>query len=380
MQDQPRFRVSRSGVFQIHQAMRDEILRALELLLFGTVQDGYAIRHELERSFAQMMHQSHAVAVHSATMGLFLVLRACQIGAGDEVITVGNSDISTTAAICLCGATPVLCDVLESDFTINPQLVESLITSRTRALIPVDLHGHPANVRQLRQLADHYKLTIVEDAALATGAYDHGKPVGAYADVTVFSFAPLKPLGSVGNGAMVVTNDPDINEQLRLLTYYGHAADGSGILPGHQHYVDQGYNVPLDPLQAALLSVKHPHLPEFTAKRQAIAQTYYAGLVNTAAIRPAFRPESGPTFRSYTIRVKRQQVIYQQLRASGVEVVLHYTPPIYRHPVYDGQLTCATELPVTDRLAGELLCLPVAPELTENDIAYVVSLLRNLLD
>jgi dTDP-4-amino-4,6-dideoxygalactose transaminase len=376
--DKTHFRVPRSRAMQTHQAMREEILQALEPLLFGSIQDGYEMRHELECSFAKTMQHSYAVAVHSGTIGLFLALRACHVGAGDAVITVGNSDISTTAAICHCGAIPVLCDVLETDYTINPQLVERLVTPRTRAIMPVDLYGHPANVAQLRPLADHFGIKIVEDAALATGAYDHGRPVGAYADVTVFSFAPFKPLGCVCNGAMIVTNDPDLAAQLRLLTHYGHAATEAGILPGNQHYVEQGFNVPLDSLQAALLAVKLPHLAEFTARRQAIAQAYHAGLQNTPVRLPTFRPESGPTFRAYTIRVNQQQEIYQRLRAAGIEVVLHYTPPIYRHPVYRGRLPHSDELPVTDRLASELLCLPVTPELTEEDIEYVVSLLQNL--
>jgi dTDP-4-amino-4,6-dideoxygalactose transaminase len=376
IQDKTRFRVPRSRAMQTHQSMRAEIIQALEPLLFGSIQDGYEIRREFECAFAKTVQQSYAIAVHSATIGLFLALRACQVGAGDEVITVGNSDISTTAAICHCGAIPVLCDVLETDYTINPELVERLITKRTRAVVPVDLHGHPANVAQLRALADHYGLKIVEDAALATGAYDHGKPVGAYADATVFSFAPFKPLGCVGNGAMIVTNDPDLATQLNLLTHYGHAATEADILPGHQNYIAQGYNVPLDSLQAALLRVKLPHLVDFTARRQAIAQAYHAGLLNTSIKLPTFRPESGPTFRAYTVRVNHQQEIYQRLRAAGVEVVLHYTPPIYRHPVYSGYFPHADNFPVTDRLGSELLCLPVTPELTDEEIEYVVSLLR----
>ncbi len=379
MKTRAAFRVPRSRAYETHQALREPILQALDRVIFGSTHDAYEAREEFERAFAREVGQSHAVAVHSGTIGLFLALRACQVGRGDEVITVGNSDISTTAAIRHCGATPVLCDVLETDYTINPLLVERLITGRTRALLPVDLYGHPANVRALRPLADHYGLRIVEDAALATGAYDHGRPVGAYADATVFSFAPFKPLGSVGNGAMVVTNDAELAGRLRLLSHYGHAPDTEGVPPGHQHYIAEGYNVPLDGLQAALLAVKLPHLAEWTARRQAIARAYAAGLAGTSARLPTFRPESAPTFRAYTIRVPRQQDIYQQLRDAGVEAVLHYTPAVHRHAVYGGALPGAEALQVTERLSEELVCLPVTPELTEEDIAFALSVLRDLL-
>lgn len=374
------FRVPRSRAFQTHASLREELQQAIEPLLFGEMSESYNVRGQLERAFAAEMEQAHAIAIHSGTIGLFLALRACGVGPGDEVITVGNSDISTTAAVRQCGAEPVLCDVLASDYTMNPQLVENLITSRTRALMPVDLYGHPANVKPLRALADQHGLKIVEDAALASGAYDYDQPVGAYADVAIFSFAPFKPLGSVGNGAMAVTNDPEIYEQLRRLTHYGHSADTEGVPVGHQHYVAEGYNVPLDGLQAAVVLTKLPHLKTWTAKRQAIAQAYHDGLKDTSAKLPVFRPESSPTFRSYTICVERQAEVHQRLRDAGVEVVLHYTPAIYKHAVYAGNpLKNGDDLPVTDRLADELICLPVTPELTDEDIAYVVAELHKIL-
>lgn len=373
------FRVPRSRAFQSHDTMRDEILRALEPLLFGSMQSAYEARANLEQAFAASVQHSHAIAVHSGTIGLFLMLRACGVGPGDEVITVSNSDISTTAAVRHCGAEPVLCDVLASDYTLDLSLVEGLITKRTRAIIPVDLHGHPANVKALRPLADSYQLSIVEDAALAAGAFDYGKPVGAFADTAIFSFAPFKPLGSAGNGAMIVTNNEELATRLRLLVGYGHAFDHTGIPTGRQHYIAEGFNVPLDGLEAALVLVKLPYLKAWTARRQAIAQAYNAGLAGTSVICPTFRAESKPTFRSYTVRVQRQQAIHDYLRRVGVEVVLHYAPPAYRYPVYRGGLSNSGALPVTDQLSDELLCLPVSPELSDPEIAHVVAELRSQL-
>ena len=373
------FRIPRSRVHETHQALREEIVAALEPLLFGPVSgEGREVRRVLEGQFCETVKQAFACAVHSGTMGLVIALRACGVGPGDEVITVANSDISTTGAVSLCGATPVLCDVLETDYTINPTLVEALITGRTKALLPVDLHGHPADVKSLRTIADEHNLNIVEDAALATGARDYGQPVGAYADACVFSFAPIKPLGSVGSGGIITTNHETIAERMRLLAGYGYAPQ-EGVTPGYQSYSAEGYNVPLDPLQAALVSVKLPHLITWTKKRRSIAKTYAEGLEGLSAILPTFRPDSQPTFRSYTIRVPDQQGAYQALRQAGIEVVLHYAPPVYQYAVYQDGLRGSNALPVTDKLAGELLSLPVTTEFSDEDVQYVIETLRQVL-
>jgi len=382
------FRVPRSRANQSHQTLRGEIMAALEPILFDDYRSSYAIRAQLEAAFASEMRQRHAVAAHSGTIALLLALRACGIGPGDEVITVGNSDISTTGAISQCGAIPVLCDVALSDYTIAVDQVEDLITGKTRAILPVDLHGHPANVQALRPLADRHDLKIVEDAALASGACDHGAPLGAFADVAMFSFAPFKPLGSAGNGAMLVTNDDSLADQLRLLTAYGHvppslaegSAQGEALPPGYQNYIAEGYNAPLDSLQAALLLVKLPYLSEWTKQRRAIVRGLEAGLADTSARLPRFRAESRPTFRSYAIAVERQQEVYLGLRAAGIEAVIHYAPPIYEYDVYASMFPERGNLSATERLAGEIVNLPVTPELTSDDVDYMIEVTRRLIN
>lgn len=366
------FQVSRGTVQQTHNAMRDEILSALEPVLFGSLHEGKQVVKALEQTFGQQVKQPYVSAVHSATVGLFIALRACGVGSGDEVITIANADVSTTAAISQCGATPVLCDVLVSDFTIDVDRVESLITERTAAVLPVDLYGHPADVKRLRVLADAHGLSIIEDAALALGAYDYGEPVGAFADITVFSFAPFKPLGCVGNGGMVVTHDGELAERIQLLTGYGHALHSTPRFPGQQCYEGEGFNVPLDPLQAALLTIKLPHLVEWTEKRRTIAATYAAALQDAPVVTPKFRAESIPTFRCYTLQVDEQQQIYHALRESGVEAVIHYSPPMHHQPVYQGRLRGAENLPITDRLHTQIVSLPVAVELRDTDVQFVI--------
>ncbi len=370
------FTVPRSRAAQTHRSLRDEINAALDPVLFGDSGAGYRVRGQLESEFASMVGARHAVSVHSGTVGLLLMLRACDLGAGDEVITVANSDISTTGAIHLCGAQAVLCDVRAEDYTMAAAQVEALITSRTRALLPVDMHGHPADVKTLREIAARQDLRIIEDAALATGARDYGLPLGAFADIAMYSFAPYKPLGSAGNGAMLVTDDDALMGRLRLLTGYG----AGGAIQGRQDYVAEGYNAPLDPLQAALLRVKLPHLDAWTARRREIVAALEAGLAGTSAITPRFRAESQPTFRSYAIRVPNQAEVHQGLRAAGIEAVIHYAPPVYQYSVYADAFSGRAPLPVTDMLAKEIVNLPVTPELSDEDVAYMIETTRDLLN
>ena len=408
------FRVPRSRASQTHRALRDEIIAALEPILFDAYGHSYPLRAQLEAAFAAQAQARYAVAAHSGTVALVIALRAIGIGPGDEVITVGNSDISTTGAISLCGATPVLCDVLASDYTMDIATVEAQISERSRAILPVDLHGHPANVKALRALADRRQLKIVEDAALASGAMDHGLPAGAFADVAMFSFAPFKPLGSAGNGAMLVTNDEAIHERLRLLVGYGYdpaptlnpsrhlygghpmkreglepasaplpslweQGDG-GIPAAWQNYIAEGFNVPLDGLQAALLLVKLPRLKAWTARRRAIAAALEAGLSDAPVITPRFRPESAPTFRSYAIRSERQLELHEGLREAGIEAVIHYAPPVYRYDVYADAFPNREQLPVTEMLASQVVNLPVTPELTDDEVEYMIETIDRLLD
>lgn len=366
-----RYTVPRSRASETHLTMREEILDALAPILFESAMHGYAVRDAFEERFAEIVEHRFACAVHSGTIGLYVALRACGVGPGDEVVTVGNSDVSTTAAISLCGAMPVLCDVLERDYTIDVDAVESLLTPRTRAIMPVDLYGHPSDVKRLRELVEPREIRIVEDAALATGARDHDRSVGAFADATVFSFAPFKPLGSVGNGAVVSSHDPEIARRVRLLAGYGHAPDVKAEREGHQAHVDEGLNVPLDPLQAALLTVKIPHLVEWTARRRTVVARYRAKLDSTRVRMPSLRPESEATFRSFTVLVDEQDRVYRALRAAGVDAVLHYAPPVYKQPVYRNHPLHLADLPVTEYVSAHLICLPVTPELTEAEVDMV---------
>jgi dTDP-4-amino-4,6-dideoxygalactose transaminase len=373
------FRVPRSLAHLTHRRLREEILQALEPILFEPLNFDHAAEKRLEANLAAAAQCKHTLTVSSATSGLFLALRACGIGQGDEVITVGNSDISTTAAISHVGARPVFCDISAEDFTIDTALVEALITPRTKAIVPVDLYGHPADVKTLRVLADRLGLKIIEDAALAMGAKDHGQPVGAFADATVFSFGTYKPVGSLGNGGMVATDDDQIAERLQLYRGYGRSPKDT-TNPGHAMYHEvEGYNLPIDPLQAAIVWVKLPCLEQWTRRRREIAAIYAAGLEGTSVTLPAFRDTAEPLFHSYVIRTARRDEIHNGLRRQGVETALHYWPPILQQPAYREADYITTALAVTNQVAQEFVCLPTPPELSDGEAQFVVDALKSLL-
>ena len=374
------YRIPRSLVHLTHQDMHNDIISRFEHVLLSEYSVGaHVVGEQLEQEFVKHIGHKYATGVHSATMGMLIGLRACGVAEGDEVITVGNSDISTTAAIHNVGASSVLCDIKIDDYTIDPDKVEALITKRTKAILPVDMYGHPSDVKVLRAIADKHNLAIVQDAALALGATDHGLAIGSFADVAVFSFAPLKPMGSLGNGGMVATSSPDIHRSIYLLTGYGHSGVFEGLELGHQDHIDEGYNVPIDPFQASLVSAKLPRLSEWTARRREIVSMYVDQLSGPGLHIPTFRPSSEPTFRCFTICVLDRSRILSTLRDNGVEAVLHYVPPVYKQSVYKDTMLANSELPVTDKVTDSLLCLPVSPELSDDQVLQVIQIVNDAL-
>ena len=263
--------------------------------------------------------------------------------------------------------------------------IEQLITNKTKAILPVDLYGHPADVRLIRKIAEKNQLKVVEDAALATGASDHGQPVGSFADATVFSFGAHKPLGSVGNGGMVITNDPVVAKELALLRSYGRLPQHERLLqdtPLGMIHTTEGYNLPLDPLEAAIIAAKLPYLQQWTTARRKVAALYAEGLRDTPALRlPHLRSESEATFYCYTVRVMvgNRDRIYRELNAKGIDAALYYAPPVYQQPAYQEKRLNSQDVPVTTQVSSELLCLPVHPDMTEIEITQVVDSLKQLL-
>lgn len=314
-----------------------------------------------ERNFAEYCGVSHCVAVGSGTEALHLALAAADIGPGDEVITAANSFIATALAINYVGARPVFADIDPHTYTINPGEIDKKISDKTKAILPVHLYGKAAEMDAIMKVAEHHKLTVIEDACQAHGAVFDGKRVGAIGDIGCFSFYPGKNLGAYGDGGALTTNSSSLAEQLRLLRNYGQTAKYNHSL--------KGYNSRLDELQAAALNVKLPNLDIWNNRRREIAEQYHAMLQDSGLILPA--KDSNAVWHVYPVRCSRRDALQQYLSAHDITTLIHYPIPIHLQPAYQNDGYKSGDLPITEQYAGELLSLPLFPEMQDIEIKTV---------
>jgi dTDP-4-amino-4,6-dideoxygalactose transaminase len=316
-----------------------------------------------EEAFAAAVCPGGAAAgVASGTDAIELALRALDIGPGDEVVTQANTCVPTVAGIERTGATPVLCDVEPEAGTIDPESLRAAISPRTRAVVPVHLYGQCADIDAVRAVAPG--IPVVEDCAQAHGATLRGRPAGALGDLAAFSFYPTKNLAAVGDGGAVTSTDPALVERVRLLRAYGQA--------DRYHHVARGVNSRLDELQAAVLRVRLERLDENVARRREIAGRYDAALADSA-VRPLRRLDDREhAFHLYVVRVADRDAFQARLEATGVQTLIHYPRPIHGHPAY-AELGAGRDLSVSERLAGEIVSLPLYPELTDDEVAHVAA-------
>lgn len=341
-----------------------EVLRSGRFVLGPNVQ-------AFEEEVAAYMGVKHAIGMNSGTDALLIALRAAGIGPGDEVITTPFTFYATAEAVSLAGATPVFVDVDEKSFNIDPELAAKAVTPRTKALLPVHLYGQAAEMDPLLELAKKHGLRVIEDTAQAFGGEYKGKKLGTLGDAGCFSFYPTKNLGAYGDAGMLITNDDQLAEAARMLRVHG----------AKETYYNEllGYNSRLDEFQAAILRVKLPYLDEWNKKRRQLAHRYNQLLAGIPeVITPAEGP-SGHVYHQYTIRItggKRDRV-KQALAEAGIGSMVYYPVPIHRLPVYKDQ---APSLPVAERLAGEVLSLPVWPGLPEEALEEVARVIKAALN
>jgi len=323
-----------------------------------------------EAAFAALCGVRHGVGVNSGTDALFLALKALGIGPGDEVITVANTAVPTVAAVRAAGALPVFVDVEEDTFLMNASLVEAAITKKTKCILPVHLFGQPVDLSPLLTIAGDRGLVVVEDCAQAAGARYHGKPVGSFGDLGAFSFYPTKVLGAFGDGGMVVTDSSEHHEKLRRLRFYG--------MKETYYSEEEGYNSRLDEVQAALLNFKLPLLHEAVRKRQAIAAAYTAGLSGIGDIVvPVVRYDRSHQFYVYTIQTDDRDALLCHLFDHQVEARINYPTPIHQMRGYAMLGYQPGALPVTERLAGRILSLPLYPGLTKEHVARIIGVVQD---
>ena len=315
---------------------------------------------------------SYCVGVGNGTDALELALRALGLGAGDIVITTSNTAVATVAAIELAGATPLLVDVDEETMTMSPARLEEAIArtpdGAVKAVIPVHLYGQPADMPQIMSIAASHGLKVIEDCAQAHGARLDGQAVGTWGDAAAFSFYPTKNLGALGDGGAVVTNDPALAEALRELRVYG----------WRERYISAraGMNTRLDDLQAAILRVKLRHLATANDRRREIARRYSRSLGDLPVRLPPQSENVHHVYHQFVIRLSERDGLREHLQAQDIGAAILYPVPIHLQPAYRDRIATDGALPVTERAATELLCLPIHPTLSDDDVDRVSAVIR----
>jgi len=319
---------------------------------------------DFEQAFAKYIGANDAVGVASGTAALHLSLLACGVGPGDEVITAAHTFIATAEAISQTGARPVFVDIDPRTYTLDPNCVEAAITPQTRALIPVHLYGQSADMDSLLDIAQRKNLWLIEDAAQAHGAEYQGRRCGSLGHLGCFSFYPGKNLGAYGDAGAVTGNDALLLARVRKLRDHGRSRK-------YEHD-EIGFGERLDALQASILSAKLPHLEDWIVARRAHAGSYDKLLAGYDLVTPYQRPGTRHVYHIYAIRTPRRNALLEHLKKMDIEPGVHYPVPLHRQPAYINQGYGQMHLPVTEQIAQEVLSLPLYPELTSSQLAYVV--------
>jgi dTDP-4-amino-4,6-dideoxygalactose transaminase len=325
-----------------------------------------------EQEFANYIGVRFGIGVGSGTEALHIALQACGIKPGDEVITVSHTAVATVAAIQLCGARPILVDIDPQTFVIDANQIEFAMTSRTKAIIPVHLYGYMADMQVIRSIANRHQLQIVEDCAQSHGATYGGQKSGAWGNIAAFSFYPTKNLGALGDAGMVVTNDPELNDRVRLLREYG----------WRQRYVSEipGLNSRLDELQAAILRVKLRYLDQWNEERRKRAKIYTKRLAPLGVICPSEGSGLKHVYHLYVIRIRERDALRVFLKEKGIETLIHYPIPIHLQRAYEGLGYRKGDLPLTERCSSEILSLPLFPEMKEHEVEGVAESIQSFIE
>lgn len=354
-----------------HEELYDAIREAFD----GVVDRGdFILGSEVqafEDEFAAYCETKHCIGVGSGLDALTLAMKGLGIGPGDEVITVANSFVATALAITQTGATPVLVDHEADTYTLNPKRLSAAVTLRTRAIVPVHLYGHPADMAAIRTIADEHGLLVIEDACQAHGARYEGSRCGSLGHAAAFSFYPGKNLGALGDGGAVVTNDDSLAQWIRAARNYGATVK-------HRHAV-RGVNSRLDSIQAAILRVKLRYLDDWNATRRWLAAQYCELLGELDVILPTERDNAEHVYHLFVIRCPRRDEVLRQLQERGIGAAVHYPVPIHRQVAFGRGCMIPNPPHNTDAFSDQLLSLPLCPFTTLDDVETVAEELKTAL-
>ena len=323
---------------------------------------------DLENNFAKFCDAKYAVGVDSGTSALILALKALGItNPDDEVITVANTYFATPVSVVIAGAKPVLVDCGEN-YLIDVDKIESAITSKTKAIMPVHLFGYPADMDKINAIAKKHDLKVIEDAAQAHGALYKGKKVGSFGDLGCFSFYPGKNLGAFGDGGIITTSNDDLYQKLKYIRNYGQTKKY------HHDYI--GGNYRLDTMQAAILGVKLNHLDEWNAKRRKWAGLYNEHLKDVCVCPSLALPDTVPVFHLYVVRVKNRDQVMANMEKQNIFPGIHYPIPIHKLNAFKNMNYNEQDYPIATKYADEILSLPMYPELDEEKVKRVIAAIK----
>jgi len=324
-----------------------------------------------ESEFAAYCQATHGIGVNTGTSALHLALLAAGIGAGDEVITVPFTFVATVSAIDYTGARPMFVDIDPHSFTMDVSAIDAAITERTKAILPVHLYGHPADMDPILDIARSRGLVVIEDACQAHGAEYKGRRAGSMGDLGCFSFYPGKNLGAYGEGGMVVTDKPDYARTIRMLRDWG--------AEKKYHHVLKGFNFRLEGIQGAVLRVKLRHLEAWTEARRAAAACYAALFAGAGIATPQAMPCVRHVYHLYAIRTAHREAWQDALTAQGIQTGIHYPTPVHLLPAFADLGHVRGDFPHSEQAADEVLSLPMFPELTEAQCRQVAEAVMNLV-
>jgi len=353
-----------------YASIKSEIDKAIADVIAQTAFIGGAHLQSFEAAFAQFCNVKHCVGVGNGTDAIFIALKALGIGQGDEVITVANSFIATSEAITATGARVVFVDINPKTYNIETKQIESKLTPRTKAIIPVHLYGQPVDMDAVLAIAKAHKLKVIEDAAQAHGAMYKGRIVGSLGDVACFSFYPGKNLGAYGDAGAIVTNNDEIAKKARMFANHGR-------IDKYDHELE-GINSRMDGLQAAILGVKLNHLKEWTQKRQRNARLYNEFLKGADVVTPFEMKDVEAVYHLYVVRVNKQrrQELQTYLKSKGIATGIHYPIALPNLKAYSYLKSKESDYPEATKASQEILSLPMYPELSEEMIKAVAGAIR----
>ncbi|MGO9138301.1 MAG: DegT/DnrJ/EryC1/StrS family aminotransferase [Syntrophales bacterium] len=356
-----------------YESIKDEIDGAISTVISQTAFVGGSHLKSFEEAFAKFCSVKHCIGVGNGTDALFIALKSLGIGNGDEIITAANSFIATSEAITMAGAKVVFVDMNPLTYNIDINKIEPKITPKTKAIIPVHLYGQPADMDPILNIAKKYNLKIVEDAAQAHGALYKGKRIGSISDIACFSFYPGKNLGAYGDGGAIVVNNDELALKARMFANHGRI--------GKYDHEIEGVNSRLDGLQAAILSVKLRHLPEWTEARRRNAYCYNSYLKDSGVITPVEINDVTAVYHLYVVRVKKElrQRLQDHLQSRGISTGIHYPIALPNLLAYAYLGHSEQDFPEATKISQEIVSLPMFPELSESKIQYIAESIKAFL-